>query len=72
MRFAFRRIIFAALCLMLLCQSALAYETLEKGDSGNDVLQMQIALTQLGYTVSCDGNYGAETYKPNFRSFPRS
>jgi len=62
MRFAFRRIIFAALCLMLLCQSALAYETLEKGDSGNDVLQMQIALTQLGYTVSCDGNYGAETY----------
>ena len=61
MRFALRRILYLALCLMLFCQAALAYETLENGSSGNDVLRMQLALTRLGYAVSCDGTFGTET-----------
>jgi len=61
MRLILQRIFLLALCLMLLCASALAYETLEKGDSGSEVQRLQLALSKLGYTVSCDGDYGDET-----------
>lgn len=61
MRSVLRRFFVTALCLMMVAQAAFAYVTLEKGDSGSDVLKMQQALTKLGYTVSCDGEFGTET-----------
>ena len=61
MRSVLRRIFAAVLCVMLLSQTAFAYSTLEKGDSGSDVKKMQQALTKLGYTVEADGKYGTET-----------
>ena len=61
MRLILRRIFYLAVCLMLLCQAALAYETLEKGDRSSEVQRMQLALSRLGYAVECDGNYGTET-----------
>lgn len=61
MRSVLRRFFVTALCLMLITQAAFAYVTLEKGDSGSDVLKMQQALTKLGYTVDCDGAFGTET-----------
>ena len=61
MRSVLRRIFTAALCLMLITQAAFAYATLEKGDSGSDVLKMQQALTKIGYAVACDGKYGTDT-----------
>ncbi|MBO2517992.1 MAG: hydrolase, partial [Clostridiales bacterium] len=41
--------------------SAFAYSTLKVGSSGSDVVQMQNALKQLGYTVTADGVYGNST-----------
>ena len=49
------------LAVMLLMSSALAYNTLQKNDSGSEVLKMQQALKALGYTITCDGKYGAKT-----------
>ena len=56
-----KRLIPAVLCLVLLCSTALAYVTLEKGDRGSDVLHMQQALSDLGYTVGADGVFGTQT-----------
>ncbi len=61
MRSVLRRFFATALCLMMIAQAAFAYATLEKGDSGSSVLKMQQALTKLGYTVDCDGEFGTET-----------
>ena len=61
MRSVLRRFFVTALCLMMIAQAAFAYVTLEKGDSGSDVLKMQQALTKIGYTVDCDGEFGTET-----------
>ncbi len=50
--------------MLLFGGSALAkYETLEKGDSGAAVMNMQRALASLGYEVSADGVFGAGTEK---------
>ena len=46
---------------MLAASSALAYEKLERGDINNDVLAMQKALKSLGYSITCDGNFGSGT-----------
>ena len=56
-----KRIVPAALCAVVLCQSALAYDTLEKGSSGAEVARMQQALSALGYSVSADGVFGTQT-----------
>lgn len=56
-----KRVLSAALCAAVLCQSALAYATLEKGSSGAEVTRMQQALNALGYTVSTDGVFGTQT-----------
>lgn len=56
-----KRIFPAALCAVVLCQSALAYDTLEKGSSGAEVARMQQALSALGYSVSADGVFGTQT-----------
>ena len=60
-----RALAFLFLIFMLLFGgSALAkYETLEKGDSGAEVMNMQRALASLGYDVSADGVFGAGTEK---------
>ena len=53
-----------AAVLMLLIMvpiKALAYEKLEKGASGPDVLAMQTALQSLGYTITADSKYGPAT-----------
>ncbi len=55
---------FLVLCSLLFGGSALAkYETLEKGDSGAEVLNMQSALASLGYDLTTDGIFGAGTEK---------
>lgn len=41
--------------------SALAYSKLEKGMSGDDVRNMQLALRSLGYSIEADGKYGSAT-----------
>jgi len=61
MRSILLRFFASVLCLIMVAQTAFAYTTLEKGDSGSDVLKMQQALTKLGYTVSCDGVFGTDT-----------
>ncbi|MBQ7454978.1 MAG: SH3 domain-containing protein [Clostridia bacterium] len=57
----FWKCILIALACVMICGSALAYNTLEKGASGSEVLRMQQALNALGYTVGTDGVFGAET-----------
>lgn len=42
---------------------ALAYDKLEKGMSGENVLCMQLALKSLGYSIEADGKYGAATVR---------
>ena len=42
---------------------ALAYDKLEKGMSGENVLCMQLALKSLGYAIEADGKYGAATVR---------
>ena len=42
---------------------ALAYDKLEKNMSGPDVMNMQLALKSLGYSIDADGKYGALTAK---------
>jgi len=61
MRGFLKRLLPVLACLLLISQAALAYSILEKGDSGSDVTRMQQALNVLGYTVSADGVYGAQT-----------
>ena len=61
MRSLIRKILLLLCCLVLICGTALAYTTLEKGDRGADVLHMQQALSALGYTVTADGTFGAAT-----------
>ena len=61
MRSLIRKILLLLCCLVLICGTALAYTTLEKGDHGADVLHMQQALSALGYTVTADGTFGAAT-----------
>lgn len=51
---------------MLAAPSALAYNKLKRGSKGTEVLRMQEALKQLGYSLDADGKYGpgtAETVK---------
>ena len=61
MRTFMRRFLPVLLCLLVMCPAALAYNTLEKGDRGSEVLQMQQALSALGYAVNQDGSFGTET-----------
>ena len=50
------------LILCLLNSAALAeYGKLQKGDKNGEVLQMQLALQSLGYSITPDGSYGAAT-----------
>jgi len=58
-----RFIRFLCLLLVLLCAApaALAYEKLEKGAAGSQVLAMQQALASLGFEIETDGKYGAAT-----------
>lgn len=58
--FAFR-LFCLSVALLLAASSALAYEKLERGDINNDVLAMQKALKALGYSLTCDGNFGSGT-----------
>lgn len=62
MRRFFKRFLPALACALLLAHSALAYTTLRPGDKGSEVLSMQQALSALGYTVTCDGSFGTQTY----------
>ncbi|MGN0972615.1 MAG: peptidoglycan-binding protein, partial [Aristaeellaceae bacterium] len=53
-----------ALLLTLMCSAAMAatYITLENGDSGDAVKQMQLALNALGYSTNgADGKFGTGT-----------
>ncbi|MGN0747928.1 MAG: peptidoglycan-binding protein [Aristaeellaceae bacterium] len=53
-----------ALLLTLMCSAAMAatYITLENGDSGDAVKQMQLALNALGYSTNgADGKFGSGT-----------
>ena len=59
------------LALMLFSGSALAYEKLERGASGGDVLAMQQALKSLGYSIDTDGNYGYATMQ-TVKSFQKT
>ena len=61
MRIRFKRLIPIIAVLVLLAPAALAYSTLEKGSSGAEVVQLQQALSRLGYSVSADGVYGTQT-----------
>ncbi|MBQ8135912.1 MAG: peptidoglycan-binding protein, partial [Clostridia bacterium] len=49
----------AVLCLCLTAQAA--YAKLQRGDASNEVYRMQTALASLGYSITCDGKYGAAT-----------
>ena len=53
------------LILTLLCSSvAFAFDELSKGSKGNEVLQLQNRLNELGYSVGkADGDYGNKTQK---------
>lgn len=62
MRRFIKRFLPTLLCALLIAQGALAYTTLRPGDKGADVLRMQQALAALGYTVTCDGSFGTQTY----------
>ena len=59
-----------SLLCALLCVPALAYDKLEKGMEGQDVLNMQLALKSLGYSIDTDGKYGAATVRV-VKSFQR-
>ena len=61
MRGFLKRFLPALLCLLLMAQGALAYDTLELGSEGSEVSRMQQALSALGYPVSADGVYGTRT-----------
>ena len=56
-----KRLTGIAVCAAMLCTTALAYSTLERGDSGSEVTRLQQALSALGYTVGADGVYGTQT-----------
>ena len=59
-----RRLLILTLVFTLACGPALAavYKTLRPGNSGPDVVQLQLALNQKGYSVgAADGKYGAKT-----------
>jgi uncharacterized protein YgiM (DUF1202 family) len=66
MRGWMKRLLPILLCLMILAPCALAYTTLRPGDKGSDVLKMQQALSALGYSVTCDGTFGTQTYTAVF------
>lgn len=61
MRSWIRKTFLLLCCIIMICGTALAYTTLEKGDRGADVLHMQQALSALGYTVTADGSFGTAT-----------
>lgn len=61
MRAFLKRFLPAALCVLCLCQTALAYTLLENGSRGTDVIRLQQALTAVGYTVSADGIFSTQT-----------
>ncbi len=56
-----KRLCCLTLVLCCLWQSALAYDKLEKGASGQQVLIMQQALASLNYGIETDGKYGPAT-----------
>ena len=70
MKHAYKRLISMVLILLCLVPSARAYSKLQRNDSGPDVLNMQLALQYLGYTVNPDGKYGANT-AATVKSFQR-
>ena len=57
------RLLCLALALALALPNALAYEKLQRGDINSDVMNMQLALKSLGYTLSADGNFGSGTQR---------
>ena len=61
MKHARRWVICLLLALCCLCGNALAYEKLQRGASGEQVLLMQQALRSLGYEIDTDGKYGPAT-----------
>jgi len=56
-----RRILCLCLALLFSLSTALAYSRLELGDEGSEVLAMQKALKQLGYSITTDGDFGPAT-----------
>ena len=49
--------------VVLIMPTALAYEELAKGAKGDDVVELQEQLNQLGYSVgNADGDFGQKTY----------
>jgi len=56
---------FAALCMAVMMGfSSVAFASFERGDDGQEILDVQKRLAELNYTVSTfDGNFGPETEK---------
>ena len=49
--------------MMLMGNTALAYEKLQRGAAGLQVLTMQQALSSLGFSIDTDGKYGPATQR---------
>ena len=56
-----RAVALALAFLFVFLSAALAYDKLERGMEGSDVMNMQLALRSLGYSIDTDGRYGAAT-----------
>ncbi|MBR6187203.1 MAG: SH3 domain-containing protein [Clostridia bacterium] len=61
MKRALIRFVSVVLILILITPAGRASEKLKQGDSGSTVLQMQLALQSLGYSIKTDGKYGKDT-----------
>lgn len=61
MKHAHKQFFAVVLILILLMPAASAYDKLKKGDSGYEVLRLQMALQSLGYPIKTDGKYGKDT-----------
>lgn len=48
-------------CLFLLSMGVAGAETLESGDEGQEVKDVQVRLSSLGYGIDVDGNFGPST-----------
>ena len=58
-----RRLLAFLVAMMLMGNTALAYEKLQRGASGLQVLNMQQALSSLGFSLDPDGKYGPATQR---------
>ncbi len=58
-----RRLLAFLAAMMLMGNTALAYEKLQRGASGLQVLTMQQALSSLGFSIDTDGKYGPATQR---------